>query len=180
MREPAFRLNYLDELTSAMTMLARHPKTLFVGQSTRYDGQAPFQTLSGVPMDQRIEMPVAENLQMGFCTGLALEGFIPVSIFPRFDFLILAMDALVNHLDKIPQMSEFRPKVIIRTAIGAMTPVNPGPQHFQDYTEAFRSILKTVHVIEFQRAEDVMPGYEIALKLPQSVLVVERMNEYRR
>jgi len=173
-------MNYTDQLTNAMTMLSRLPKTLFVGQSTRYDGQAVFQTLSGVPMDQRIEMPVTENLQMGFCTGLAMEGFLPVSIFPRFDFLILAMDALVNHLDKIPLYSDFRPKVIVRTAVGASSPVNPGPQHVQDYTEAFRLMLKTVYVIDLKRAEDIVPGYELALKLPQSVLLIEHMAEYRR
>ena len=58
---------------------------------------------------------------MGISTGLALQGYIPITCYPRFDFLILAMNQLVNHLDKIRHMSfdEFKPRVIIRTSIGS-------------------------------------------------------------
>jgi pyruvate/2-oxoglutarate/acetoin dehydrogenase E1 component len=175
-------MNYLDELTAAMTTLAQNPKSLFIGQSVRYDGQAPFKTLTGVPMEQRIEMPVAENMQLGISTGLAMAGYLPISIFPRMDFLILAMDALVNHLDKLPLIGPdpFRPKIIIRVAVGAKEPVYPGPQHCQDYTIVMRQMLKTVRVIELKHADDVKSGYELALNLRQSVLVVEHMSEYRR
>ena len=38
---------------------------------------------------------------MGMSIGLALNGYIPITCFPRFDFLILAFNQLVNHLDKI-------------------------------------------------------------------------------
>src|SRR5688572_29899818 len=101
-----------------MEWLGNQPRTLFVGQQVRFDGQRLHATLNGVPMERRIEMPVAENFQMGFCTGLALAGYMPISIYPRFDFLLLAADALVNHLDKLPLMGGFKPKVIIRTAVG--------------------------------------------------------------
>ena len=170
---------YAEEVTRAMGYLADHPKTLFVGQAVRFDGQLLHKTLRNLPMERRIEMPVIEDFQMGYCTGLALEGFVPVSIFPRWDFLLLAANQLVNHLDKIPLMSGFRPKVIIRTAVGDTRPLNPGPQHTQNHTAAFRRMLKTVHVIEIEKAEDVMPAYKRALNLPQSCLVVERMEYYR-
>ena len=162
-----------------MGMLAQHPKTLFVGQAVRFDGQLLHKTLKEVPMDKRVEMPVIEDFQLGFCTGLALGGFIPVSIFPRWDFLILAANQLVNHLDKLPVMSEFRPKVIIRTAVGDKKPLNPGPQHTQNHTAAFRRMLKSVHVIEVEKAEDVLHAYKRALNLPQSCIVVEHMEMYR-
>ena len=162
-----------------MGYLAQHPKTLFVGQAVRFDGQLLHKTLAQVPMEKRIEMPVIEDFQMGYCTGLALAGFIPVSIYPRWDFLILAANQLVNHLDKLPVMSEFKPKVIIRTAVGDTTPLNPGPQHTQNHTAAFRRILKTVQLIEVEKEEDVMPAYKRALSLPQSVIVVEHMSAYR-
>ena len=35
---------------------------------------------------------------MGISTGLTGNGYIPVSCYPRFDFLILAMNQLINHL----------------------------------------------------------------------------------
>ena len=64
-------------------------------------------------MGKRIEMPICEDFTVGFCTGLALEGYIPVCFIPRWDFLILAANQIINHLDKIPLLGGFKPKVII-------------------------------------------------------------------
>lgn len=153
-----------------MSLLAEHPKTVFVGQGVRYDGQRMHASFQGVPMEKRIEFPVAEDFQMGFCTGLALEGYIPICVYPRMDFLLLALNQLVNHLDKI---DGFRPKVIIRVAVGSEKPLNPGPQHTQDHTEALRLMLKNIPVVEFE------PGvYERALRKTSPVVVVERMERY--
>ena len=171
-------MNYKEELTCAMGMLAQHEKTVFVGQSVRYGGQAMHPTLRDVPMEKRIEFPVCEDMQLGFCTGLALEGYIPVCIFPRFDFLLLAANQLINHLDKIPIMSGFKPKVIIRTAVGSTKPMNPGPQHRQDHSTAFAYMLHTIQMIKLRSADSIVPGYELAMEYPGSVLVVEYMDNY--
>ena len=156
-----------------MTMLAQQPKALFVGQNVRYDGQAQFDTFSGVPMEKRIEMPVAEEFQLGFCTGLNLQGYLPISFYPRIDFLILACNQLVNHLDKIPMMSGYRPKVIIRTVVGNTKPLNAGLQHTQDHTEALRLMLKTVRVDQINYPDEVMPAYQRALDYEYSTIIVE-------
>ena len=89
---------------------------------------------------KKIEMPVFEDVQMGLSLGMALNGYVPISCFPRFDFLILACNQLLNHLDKIQKMSknQFLPKVIIRTSIGSKKPLDGGPQHTQDYTTIFK------------------------------------------
>lgn len=163
-------MTYYEQLTEAMTNLAKHPKTVFVGQNMLYPGQKMHASFSGVPMDKRIEFPVAEDFQMGFCTGLSLEGYIPICCYPRIDFMLLAANQLVNHLDK---MTGLKPKVIIRVAVGSTKPLNPGPQHTQDHTEAFSLMLKTVPVVEFE------PGvYEDALAGSGPVVVVERMEKY--
>lgn len=161
-----------------MALLAGHPKTLFVGQSVRYGGQAMYPTFEDVPMEKRIEMPVVEDFQMGYCTGLALQGYLPVCIFPRMDFLLLALNQLVNHLDKIPAFSAYRPKVIIRTAVGATKPLNPGPQHTQDHTESLRLMLKTVDVVSLMEPGTVVQHYERALKSEKSVVMVEYREFY--
>ena len=164
-----------------MAYLADDPRTLFVGQAVAFPGQAAFTTFAKVPMERRIEMPVVENFQMGFCTGLSLEGFIPLCFFPRFDFLIIAMDQLCNHLDKLPLMG-WKPKVIIRTAIGSDYPLNPGPQHTQNHVAGLRHMLNParIAIIEIESTEDIMPAYKRALNLPQSCIVVEKMSEYRK
>ena len=132
-----------------------------------------FDTLSGVSEDRRIEWPVAEQLQLGACIGLSLQGFVPISIFPRWNFLILASDALVNHLDRIPLYSTYRPKVIIRVAVGHSSPLDPGPQHCDDFTEAFRLMLQTVNVLPLTDESQVIPEYQAAYERDGSTILVE-------
>lgn len=172
-------LSYRQKVTNAMTWLGGFPETVFVGQSVAYDGQALFDTFSGVPHKKRIEMPVAEDMQMGFCIGLSLQGFVPVSFYPRFDFLILAVNQLVNHLDKISLMSDYRPKVIVRTAVGSITPLNPGLQHCQDHTKALREMLKTVRVVTLGKESDPLEVYKESFDSSQSTVVVEYMDFHK-
>jgi pyruvate/2-oxoglutarate/acetoin dehydrogenase E1 component len=171
-------LSYQNALTEAMACLASHPKTLFVGQAVKYDGQRAHATFKDVPMDRRIEMPVCEDFQAGFCTGLALEGYIPLCFFPRWDFAILALNQIVNHLDKIPLLGGFRPRVIIRTAVGASAPLNPGPQHTGDYTSQVRQMLKTIKVIDLVAARYIVPAYRESLEANEPTILVERMESY--
>ena len=171
---------YFEELTKAMTWLAAQPKTLFVGQAVAYAGQAAFKTFDGVSMEKRLELPVAEDFQMGFCTGLALEGVTPISFYPRWDFLLMAANQLVNHLDKIPTISDFRPKMLIRTAVGGTKPLDPGPQHTQNYTRQFRQMLHTIPVFELHNAEGVLKTYKTAFDYPGPVIVVEFMEKYHQ
>ena len=106
-------------------------------------------------------MPVNEEMQMGISNGLAIGGAVPISIYPRWNFLLLAMNQLVNHLDKysIYTDGEFAPKVIIRTGIGSVRPLNPQIQHSGDYTDGFREMLSTVEVIRLDEPEDIFPAY---------------------
>jgi len=138
----------------------------------RYDGAAVYDSLNGVPMEQRIEMPVIEDFQLGFCTGLSLMGKVPVCIFPRMDFMLLAMNQLVNHLDKLPIFG-WQPKVIIRTAVGQKVPLDAGPQHTQNHTRAFQAMLRTMWVNEVHTAEEVAWAYDKALAASFSTLIVE-------
>ena len=169
-------MKFSDEVNAAMRMLAEDSRTIFCGQSVSFDGATMYYTLDGVPADKRLEMPVIEDFQLGFCTGLSLIGRIPVCIYPRFDFLLLAMNQLVNHLDRFCEMGEFRPKVIVRTRVGPKEPLDAGPQHTGNYTQAFCSMLRNVRVIELRHPEDVVPAYRRALDSAESCLIVENNN----
>ena len=156
-------------------MLARQPRALFIGQGVAYDGVSMFHDLDGVPMEQRLEFPVAEELQLGYGTGLAMMGYLPILVYPRMDFLLRAMDQLVNHLDKIEEMSrgQWNPKVIIRTRVGAKRPLNAGPQHTQDHTFAFLPMLTNVDVCRLTEADHILPNYTFAIESRRSSLIVE-------
>ena len=142
-------MSYFDELTKSMTWLGEQKDTIFLGQSVEYPGNALYRSLEGVPMEKRVEMPVAEDMQMGIAIGLSLQGYVPICIFPRFDFLLCAVNQLVNHLDKIEEYSNgaWKPKVIIRTCVGSTKPLYPGVQHCGGYTVAFRKLLHNILVI---------------------------------
>lgn len=167
-------MSYFDEITKAMTLLSKDKRVYFLGQSVKYPGNALFKTLKDIPMNRRYELGVCEELQMGISTGLALTGLIPVSIYPRMDFLICAMNQLVNHLDS----NLYPGKVIIRTAIGSKSPLYPGVQHCQNHTGALMLMLKNVKVIYLVDPEEIVLAYDEALHSPGSYLMVEDCNLY--
>jgi pyruvate/2-oxoglutarate/acetoin dehydrogenase E1 component len=175
-------MKYFDEMCRAMDFLARDEHTLFLGQAVACPGTGMTNTLRGVPREKLIEMPVTEELQMGVSTGLALSGFVPVTIYPRWNFLLLAVNQIVGHLDKLPDMSAggYRPKVIIRTGIGSERPLHPQHQHVGDYTEAFRLMCKQIEVIRLDEPEQIFPAYQHALERTdgRSTLVVEYADYY--
>ena len=153
-------MKYFDELKRSMEWLAEKPDTLFIGQAVEVAGTGMSNTLKDVGREKLIEFPVCEDMQMGFSNGLALSGdYVPISIFPRWNFLVLATNQIVNHLDKIPEMSEYRPKVIIRTSIGSERPLHPQHQHVGDYTEAFSLLTSNIEVIRMDEPEQIFESY---------------------
>ena len=158
-------MTYKDELTKAMNLLAEDDRTIFLGQNIVYPGSIMSTSLQEVDNSRKIELPLIEDAQMGMSIGLSLEGFIPISIYPRIDFLIIAMNQLVNHLDKIEEMScgQFKPKIIIRTAVGSTKPLYPGLQHCSDYTDVLKCALKNVDVIKLKKSKEVLPTYKKAI-----------------
>lgn len=152
---------YYRELENAMHYLAAKNDTVFLGQGIKYGGIAIAKTFETIQKNKIIEMPVAENMQLGISTGFSLNGFVPISIYPRWNFLLLAADQLINHLDKLSIMTDgaYRPKVIIRVAVGVRTPVDPQEQHVGDFSKAFADMLKTVNVVKLEKAEQIMPEY---------------------
>jgi len=168
---------YFDELKRAMEFLGEKEDTVFLGQAVEYKGTAMTNTLKDVDRDKLIEMPVCEEMQMGVTNGLAISGKVPVSIYPRWNFLLLAVNQMINHLDRMPTFThgEYTPKVIIRTGIGSERPLNPQAQHVGDFTEGFEKMLKNIEIIRLEEPEDIFPAYEKAYNRTdgKSTLLVE-------
>jgi pyruvate/2-oxoglutarate/acetoin dehydrogenase E1 component len=158
-------MKYTEEIVKAMSMLADNPKTLFIGQAVEYEGTGLYDSLKHLPIEKRLELPVAEYLQSGLANGMAIEGMIPVSTYPRWNFLLMGTDQIINHLDKFKNMSngKLTPKVIIRVAVGSEHPVDPQCQHKGNFSEAFRNMTTNTEIIELNEPEDIMPAYIKAL-----------------
>lgn len=161
-----------------MEGLAQNDKTIFLGYNILHGSQA-YGTLTDVPKEMCLETPVAENLMAGLAIGLSLEGYRPVLFYERHDFILNALDAIVNHLDKIESMSQgqFTTPVIIRAVIGASEPLNPGPQHTQDFTAAFKQML-CFPVITLDTPAEVLAGYKEVQAMNSPVMLVEKRDLY--
>ena len=175
---------YKQELIRSMNYLANKKDTIFLGQSVLFSGNAIFNTLDKVSKKKKIELPVFEDIQMGISTGMALNGFVPITCYPRFDFLISATNQLVNHLDKIRYMSkgDFKPRVIIRTSIGSKVPLDGGVQHTQNYSKVFKSILTEINVVELNNTKTIFKEYYNAYnrKDGKSSLMIEHGDYYNK
>lgn len=165
---------YFDECKRAMDYLGQNPRTLFMGQSVAYKGTAITTQLKDVPVAKKLELPVCEEMQMGMGLGMALEGYIPILIYPRWNFLLLAANQLVNHLDKFNYFTNNGKSinVIIKVVAGSERPLFPGHQHVGDYGDAFRMMLEQVEVIQLKEPEQVFSSYEYALQRTDNKLTL--------
>ena len=165
-----------------MEWLGAKNDTVFLGQAVAVPGTAMSNTLKGIESDKLIELPVAEEMQMGMSIGLGMSGCVPVNIYPRWNFLLLAINQLVNHLDQMPHISSggYNPKVIVRTSIGSERPLHPQHQHIGDFTDAFRMILKNIDTVRLEEPEQIFPAYKHAYEREdnRSTLIVEYGDYY--
>lgn len=166
---------YNNELKHAMNWLAEQPDVMILGQAVCYAGTGCYESITEVPDNKKMEFPVAENFQIGVSTGMAINGMIPVSVVPRWNFLLCATDQIVNHLDKMESMSEgvCKPKVIIRVAKGSETPVDPQDQHKGNFADAFRLMCKNIDIVELTTPESIVEGYKFAYYNTRSTILVE-------
>ena len=173
---------YMDELTRSMEYLGKFDNTIFIGQSVEVAGTAMRNTLLNIDDNKLVEMPVDEDFQMGLATGMALTGLIPISIFPRWNFLLLATNQIVNHLDKLKEITQSKNpgKVIIRTGIGSVIPLHPGPQHTGDFTEAFKLMCPNLNIVRLDKTSMIFDEYQKAYERSDGVssLLIEWSDKY--
>ena len=175
-----FLKTYKSEIIRSMKYLGSKKKTLFLGQSVAVPGNLIYGSLSKVPQKKKIEVPVFEDTQMGISIGLSLNGFLPITCYPRFDFFILSLNQTINHLDKLNVISsnEFNPFVIIRVLVGAKKPVDAGLQHTQNYSKELKSMAKYLNVIELKDKKNIFKEYKKCFEKKKSTLFVEYTSKY--
>lgn len=171
-------MKYIDEIQRGMDLLAKNG-AVFVGQAVEYKGTGLTNQVKNYPREQLLELPVAEEFQMGFCLGLSLTGVLPVSIYPRSNFLILAANQVVNHLDKWKKMHGGSPKMIIKVAVGSEWPLDAGHQHKANHAQAFRSMCDHVNVVDLLYPHSIFPAYTAALESTIPTILFEHADLYQ-
>ncbi len=173
-------MKYKDAIKLSMEYLAKDEKTIFIGYNVGFGSQG-YGTLKGIPKEKKIETPLAENLMMGLAMGMALEGYRPIVFFERHDFMLNASDGIVNHLSKLEKMSkgQFNLPVIIRAVIGSKSPLYPGVQHIQDFTEAFEKMIN-FPIYRPANSAEIEKIYKEVKGLKKPVMIIEEKDLYEQ
>jgi pyruvate/2-oxoglutarate/acetoin dehydrogenase E1 component len=110
---------------------------------------------------------------------MSFEGFLPVLYFERHDFMMVAMDAIVNHIDKIERIShgEFKVPVIIRAVTADGGPFYSGITHSQDFTEVLRAAV-SFPVYDPTNGKEVIEAFRNAYDSHRPAIIVERKSRY--
>lgn len=168
--------SYKDAMIIAMTELGQQG-AIFIGYNV-VKGDA-MGTLKNVPLEQKLETPVAENLMSGLAIGMSFEGFLPILYFERHDFILNALDAIINHIDKIERIShgEYKVPVVIRAVTADAGPFYSGITHSQDFTKLLESGV-SFPVEDPKKGKDVLRVFRDAVESKRPVLVIERKSRY--
>lgn len=157
-------ISYREALKQSMSMLLKDPLCRMVGYGLKIGRAAG--SMADAKEEQIVETTVAENLLAGIGIGLAITGLKPVLFFERFDFVLNALDAIVNHLDaaEIISKGEFRPTCILRIVVGnSQKPLYTGHTHTRDHSEALKRLVR-FPVWRVKTPEEVLTAYEMAYK----------------
>jgi len=94
------RLSYSLAINEALhQMMAHDPSVFLIGQGVKspwYVGNTAAGLLKKFGSGRVIDTPVSENAITGTAVGAALVGMRPVVVHPRVDFMMYAMDPIIN------------------------------------------------------------------------------------
>ena len=126
-----------------------------------------------------MDSPIAENALVGWAVGAAAEGMRPVVEIMFSDFVLLALDQIVNMAAKLRFMSngQFNVPIVIRMPGGGGT--NHGPQHSQSLESLFAQIPGLVVAMP-STASDAYWMLREAIALDDPVIFLENKYLYFR
>ncbi len=173
---PSTDIKYMDAVREANEALAA-AGAVFIGYNVRYG--AAYGAFKNIPDDQRLETPLAENIMLGLGMGMSLEGIRPVVFFERHEFLLNAMDAIVNTLDVIETISdgEFKMPVIIKAVAGGIKPFYAGLTHTRNLAAAVRGFV-SFPVYAPETGAEVQAAYHLAMSAPGPLMISEKKALY--
>jgi pyruvate/2-oxoglutarate/acetoin dehydrogenase E1 component len=169
---------YQSALTEAMTYLGQQDNIMFIGQQIVYAGNPMSTTLGNVSKDKMIEVPVMEETQMGMTLGIAMTGKTVITFYPRWDFILLAVNQLVNHIDKYKLMTGKTANILIRLGKGSDKPLDPGHQHKGNYLEEFKSMCPNIKFHDLTDHNQIVDVYKTAYNAGGVHILVEYPEMY--
>ena len=144
MSELRFKSNYGAAIRSAFEyLLERYPDVFVIGQglwSPWYVGNSMTNLENKFGKTRVIDTPVSESACTGLAVGASLCGMRPIVVHPRIDFMLYAMDAVVNQAAKWSHMvgGQAHPQLTIRAIINRGG--EQGAQHSQSLHSWFAHV----------------------------------------
>ena len=154
--------NYSSAILSAFEyLLDKYPEVFVLGQglwSPWYVGNTMKDLDLKYGKDRIIDTPVSESAVTGMAVGASLCGGLPIVVHPRIDFMLYAMDPIVNQAAKLHFMygGAVNVPMVVRGASGAGT--GAAAQHSQSLESWFCHVpgLKVVTPSNPQNAYDLL------------------------
>jgi pyruvate dehydrogenase E1 component beta subunit len=146
-------LNYAQAIREAHAQLLRSdPRVFLLGQglwSPWYAGTSLKDIDKEFGRDRVLDSPVSENATTGAAIGAAMAGMRPIVFHPRMDFMLLAVDPIVNQAANWAYMfgGQVPVPVVIRVAI------NRGGEQAAQHSQALQAMFMHVPGLKV-----VMPG----------------------
>jgi pyruvate/2-oxoglutarate/acetoin dehydrogenase E1 component len=138
------RLSYAQAIREAHAqLLAGDPRVFIVGQglwSPWYAGTSMQDLEKEFGRERVIDSPVAENATTGAAVGAALAGMRPIVFHPRMDFMLLAVDPIVNQAANWSYM--FAGRVSAPVVIRAV--INRGGEQGAQHSQALHAMFMHV------------------------------------
>jgi len=133
-------LTYAEALREATAQLLKNDPRVFVfGQglwSPWYVGSSMKDIDKEFGRDRVLDSPVSENATTGAAIGAALAGMRPIVVHPRMDFMLLAVDPIVNQAANWSYM--FAGKVPAPVVVRAI--INRGGEQAAQHSQALQAM----------------------------------------
>jgi len=124
-------------------LLASNPRVFVAGQglwSPWYAGGSLEDLDRDFGRHRILDSPVSENAVTGMCVGAALAGMRPIVFHPRMDFMLLAVDPIVNQAANWSYL--FAGRVTVPIVIRAV--INRGGEQGAQHSQALHSMFMHV------------------------------------
>lgn len=176
----ARELTYIRAVNAALRWsLEHHPEVVVFGEDVAIPG-GPFGASKGLLDDfgdRVFDTPISESAMVGAALGMAIDGMRPVVEVMYGDFLLVAMDQIVNQVANTRYISrgQQRASLVIRTQQGA----TPGAcaQHSQSL-EALFAHVPGLRVAVPSTPDDAYQLLRAAVVSDDPVLVMESRRLY--
>ena len=169
-------MNYGGAICSGFEyLLDTYPDVFVIGQgvwSPWYVGNSMADLDKKFGKDRIIDTPVSEAVTTGAAVGASLCGLKPIVVHPRMDFMLYAMDPIVNQAAKWSHMfgGQASPGLTIRAIINRGG--EQGAQHSQALHSWFAHVpgLRVVMPATVQDARDLLIA---AVRCPDPVIFID-------